>query len=199
DPAREPAGSGRGLLETVGAEAGRAGGLNGTLGAKAGEPAESGRGLLETVSAGSGRVGGLAGIVGGLPASGGEPPEAVDASPVGGLGGAGSALPEPLGSPPGMGALPEAVGAAPVAVGALHKAHVLGVGAGDLRRAGPVPSADVPAVAVADEPEVDPDVTYESGEPSVSSEERPLSYAAFYGIPYVAMPTVARHRRRIRS
>jgi hypothetical protein len=57
----------------------------------------------------------------------------------------------------------------------------------------------VPAVAVADEPDVGPDATYESGEPPVSSGDRPLSYAAFYGIPYVAMPTVDRHRMRIRS
>jgi hypothetical protein len=58
----------------------------------------------------------------------------------------------------------------------------------------------VPAVAVADASEVDPDVVYEeSGEPSVSSEVRPLSYAAFYGIPYVPMPTVYRRRTRIRS
>ncbi|MFJ8463516.1 DMT family transporter [Streptomyces swartbergensis] len=200
-PAGEPtAGSGRGLLETVGAGAGRGGGLSGAAGSlpgPAGEPAQSGRGLLETVGAGSGRVGGLAGTVGGLPAGGGELPGAVDASPP--VGGMVSTSSEPLGSPPGIGELPEAVGAAPVAVVALHKAHTPGVGAGDLRGAGPVPSADVPAVAVADEPDVAPDVTYESGEPSVSSEERPLSYAAFYGIPYVPMPTVDRHRRRIRS
>jgi hypothetical protein len=50
----------------------------------------------------------------------------------------------------------------------------------------------MPAVAGAGEPEAGPDGAYESG-------ERPLSYAAFYGIPYVPMPTVDRHRRRIRS
>jgi hypothetical protein len=156
------------------------------------------RGLLETVGAEAGRGGGLTGIVGGLPASGGEPPEAVDASPVGGLVSASS---EPLGSPPGIDALPEAVGVA--SVGMSTPAKATGVGAGDLGGAGQGPSGDmavtVPAAAVADGPEV----TYESGEPSVSAEvssgERPLSYVAFYGIPYVAMPTVDRHRRRIRS
>ncbi|GAP51770.1 DMT family transporter [Streptomyces azureus] len=180
-PAGEPAGSGRGLLETVGAEAGRGGGLSGAVGAE------------------SGHAGYLAGSVGGLSASGGELPEAVDASPVGGLGGRVGVSPEPLGSPADIGALAETVGAPPVAVGALHKA--LGVGAGDLGGAGRGPSGDVPVpgIAVADEPGVAPDVTYESGEPPVSSEERPLSYAAFYGIPYVSMPTMDRHRRRIRS
>ncbi|MET9682804.1 DMT family transporter [Streptomyces coeruleorubidus] len=139
-PAAEPAGSGRGrLLETVGAESGRGGGLS---------------------------RGDLSGTVG---------PE--------------SGSPQPLESPPvGVEALPE----------------VLGVGAGVPGGAGRGPSGDVavtvPAVAVVDESEVDPDVAFEeSGEPSVSSEERPLSYAAFYGIPYVPMPTVNRHRRRIRS
>jgi hypothetical protein len=45
-----------------------------------------------------------------------------------------------------------------------------------------------------------PDVVYESGESSVpSDDERPLSYAPFYGIPYVPLPTVERHRTRVRS
>ncbi|MEU6914972.1 DMT family transporter [Streptomyces olindensis] len=45
-----------------------------------------------------------------------------------------------------------------------------------------------------------PDVAYESGEPSVSADDRrPLSYVPFYGIPYVPMPTVGRHRTRVRS
>ncbi|MBB4710911.1 drug/metabolite transporter (DMT)-like permease [Streptomyces luteogriseus] len=44
--------------------------------------------------------------------------------------------------------------------------------------------------------------SYESGEPSVvaaSDDERPLSYVPFYGIPYVPLPTVDRHRMRVRS
>ncbi|WP_338784672.1 DMT family transporter [Streptomyces sp. DG1A-41] len=162
-PSAESAGSVRGLLETVGAESGRAGALREALGA---EP---------------GRAGALSRIVGGPPGSGGKLPRAADAP-----------LQQTVDAPP------------PVAVGALPKA--LGAGAGKRGPAGREASGDpvcVPAVpvsvAVAGEREVDREVAYESGEPSVNSEERPLSYAAFYGIPYVPMPTVDRHRTRIRS
>ncbi|MET9523230.1 DMT family transporter [Streptomyces coeruleorubidus] len=224
-PAGEPAGSGRGPLEPVGAEAGRGAGLSGSGGAesrRAGDlagtvgglpgPVGSQRDLLEAVGAEAGRGTGLsgsggaeAGRVGGLAGTGGSLPARVGGSaatvgdlagPAGESAGNVQGLPEtvgaeagPLGSPTGIGALPEAV--------------ALGVGAGDLGGAGRGPSGDVPvpvpAVAVAEETGVGPDVTYESGEPSVPSGERPLSYAAFYGIPYVAMPMVHRHRRRIRS
>ncbi|GGU39650.1 hypothetical protein GCM10010244_77220 [Streptomyces coeruleorubidus] len=221
-PAGELAGSGRGLLEAVGAEAGRGAGLSGAVSAesrRAGDlasglpgPVGSQRDRLETVGAEAGRGAGLsgsggaeAGRVGGLAGTGGSLPARVGGSaatvsdlagPAGESAENGQGLPEtvgaaagPLGSPTGIGALPEAV--------------ALGVGAGDLGGAGREPSGDVsvpvPAVAVAEETGVGPDVTYESGEPSVPSGERPLSYAAFYGIPYVAMPMVHRHRRRIRS
>jgi hypothetical protein len=102
-----------------------------------------------------------------------------------------SLLPEPVGAslPGTVGApLPETMGAPPVAVGALPRAMGAEVGRG---ASGDVP---VPAVAGAGrgETEAGPDVAYESG-------ERPLSYAACYGIPYVPMPTVERHRTRIRS
>ncbi|UOB08678.1 DMT family transporter [Streptomyces sp. HP-A2021] len=191
-PAGEPAGSVRGPLETVGAESGRVGALTETVGAESGRVGT----LTETVSAGSGRVGTLAGAVGGPPGSGGELsgsvdsllpetvesllPETVD-----------SLFPEPVGA-----SLPETVGEPPVAVAAPSRAT--GGGAGDPGGAGRGASGDVPvtvpavAGAVAGEAEAGPDGAYESG-------ERPLSYAAFYGIPYVAMPTVDRHRRRIRS
>jgi hypothetical protein len=45
------------------------------------------------------------------------------------------------------------------------------------------------------------DASYESGEPSAaaSDDERPLSYVPYYGIPYVPLPTVDRHRMRVRS
>ncbi|MFJ8591651.1 DMT family transporter [Streptomyces sp. NPDC093598] len=46
------------------------------------------------------------------------------------------------------------------------------------------------------------DASYESGEPAVavaSDDERPLSYVPFHGIPYVPLPTVDRHRMRVRS
>jgi drug/metabolite transporter (DMT)-like permease len=113
--------------------------------------------------------------------------------------GAGASLPETVDAllPETVGAsLPETVGAPPVAVGALPRA--MGAGGGDRGGAdrgasgdAPVP-VPMPAVAGAGELEAGPDGAYESG-------ERPLSYAAFYGIPYVPMPTVDRHRRRIRS
>jgi hypothetical protein len=35
--------------------------------------------------------------------------------------------------------------------------------------------------------------------PVPAGDERPLSYVPFYGIPYVPMPAVDRHRVRIRS
>ncbi|MDQ1014574.1 DMT family transporter [Streptomyces afghaniensis] len=101
-----------------------------------------------------------------------------------------SLLPEPVGA-----SLPGTVGAPPVAVGALPRAMGAEVGRGASRDV-PVPAV---AGAGAGEPEAGPDVAYESGEPSVHSGERPLSYAACYGIPYVPMPTVDRHRTRIRS
>jgi drug/metabolite transporter (DMT)-like permease len=179
-PAAEPVGGVRGVLETVGAQSG-----------PAGEPAGSLRGVPETVGAQSGPAGEPAGSLRGVPETVGA-----QSGRGGGLSGTLSASPEPLGSTPGIGALPETVG-----VSALPRA--LGAGAGHLGGAGRGPSGDVPvpvpAVAVADEPDVGPDATYESGEPPVSSGDRPLSYAAFYGIPYVAMPTVDRHRMRIRS
>ncbi|MFI6851067.1 DMT family transporter [Streptomyces sp. NPDC050416] len=95
-----------------------------------------------------------------------------------------SLLPEPVGA-----SLPGTVGAPPVAVGAPPRAMGAEAGRG---ASGDVP---VPAVAGAGTGETEaggPDVAYESG-------ERPLSYAVSYGIPYVPMPTVDRHRTRIRS
>jgi drug/metabolite transporter (DMT)-like permease len=163
-------------------------GATGMLPGPSREPAGSVRGPLETVGAESGRVGALAGAVGGPPGSGGELPGTVDALLPETVG---ASLPEPVGA-----SLPEAVGASPVAVGSLSRA--MGAGAGDRGGAGRGAPGDVPvtvpavAGAVAGEAGAGADVAYESG-------ERPLSYAAFYGIPYVAMPTVDRHRRRIRS
>lgn len=46
------------------------------------------------------------------------------------------------------------------------------------------------------------DASSESGEPSVvaaSDDTRPLSYVPFYGIPYVPLPTIDRHRMRVRA
>ncbi|OXS35329.1 hypothetical protein CHR28_09985 [Streptomyces sp. XY006] len=54
-----------------------------------------------------------------------------------------------------------------------------------------VPGPGAPGVA---------DGPYESGVPPVpAGDERPLSYEPFYGVPYVPMPTVDRHRVRIKS
>ncbi|MGW7511649.1 DMT family transporter [Streptomyces massasporeus] len=64
-----------------------------------------------------------------------------------------------------------------------------------------VPGPDAVAAAAAVVASV-ADASYESGEPSVaaaSDDERPLSYVPFYGIPYVPLPTVDRHRMRVRS
>ncbi|MFH9984785.1 DMT family transporter [Streptomyces luteogriseus] len=63
----------------------------------------------------------------------------------------------------------------------------------------PGPGAVAAAAAVVASVEA---TTYESGEPSAvaaSDDERPLSYVPFYGIPYVSLPTVDRHRMRVRS
>ncbi|MFF7486553.1 DMT family transporter [Streptomyces luteogriseus] len=63
----------------------------------------------------------------------------------------------------------------------------------------PGPGAVAAAAAVVASVEA---TTYESGEPSAvaaSGDERPLSYVPFYGIPYVPLPTVDRHRMRVRS
>ncbi|SMQ20823.1 Magnesium transporter NIPA [Streptomyces sp. Ag82_O1-12] len=65
----------------------------------------------------------------------------------------------------------------------------------------PMPGPDAVAAAAAVVASV-ADASYESGEPSVaaaSDDERPLSYVPFYGIPYVPLPTVDRHRMRVRS
>ncbi|MFF7039104.1 DMT family transporter [Streptomyces massasporeus] len=64
-----------------------------------------------------------------------------------------------------------------------------------------VPGPDAVAAAAAVVASV-ADASYESGEPSVAAapdDERPLSYVPFYGIPYVPLPTVDRHRMRVRS
>ncbi|MFF0002863.1 DMT family transporter [Streptomyces tibetensis] len=67
-----------------------------------------------------------------------------------------------------------------------------------------VPEPDAPVAVLAPGPGAaapGADAAYESGEPSVvaADDERPLSYVPFYGIPYVPLPTVDRHRIRVRS
>ncbi|MEV5101790.1 DMT family transporter [Streptomyces massasporeus] len=64
-----------------------------------------------------------------------------------------------------------------------------------------VPGPDAVASAAAVVASV-ADASYESGEPSAVAapdDERPLSYVPYYAIPYVPLPTVGRHRMRIRS
>ncbi|MFF8933461.1 DMT family transporter [Streptomyces paradoxus] len=71
----------------------------------------------------------------------------------------------------------------------------------------PVAAAAV-AVAVPDTPAAVPlpgagdKTSYGSGESSgvvASDDDRPLSYVPFYGIPYVPLPVIDRHRMRVRS
>jgi hypothetical protein len=66
----------------------------------------------------------------------------------------------------------------------------------------PLPGPDAVAAAAAMVASV-ADASYESGEPSAaavaSDDERPVSYVPYYGIPYVPLPTVDRHRMRVRS
>ncbi|MFC9684408.1 DMT family transporter [Streptomyces sp. NPDC056948] len=206
----EPARSGRCRPEPVGAGSTGTGDPAGTVGSLPG----SRNALRETVRASPVGVGTLSGAVNASP----EPrstlpgalPETVRASPVGegALAGASSASPEPRSALPEIGVLPETVGAPPTAVGVLPKTLGVGAvsaGAGDRGAAGRGRSGDepvsVPRRLAAEEPEASPDVPYESGEPPVSSDpdRRPLSYVPFYGIPYVPLPTVDRHRARVRS
>ncbi|MFI6370719.1 DMT family transporter [Streptomyces sp. NPDC050546] len=159
------------------------------------EPTGSGRGRPEPVRAGSAGTGDAAGTVRSLLGSRDSLPETVRASPVevGSLAEAVNGSEEPLG------ALTATVGAPPVAVGALPQARA---GAGDRGTAGRGRSGDEAVPLTAEEPEAAPDMPYESGEPPVASgpgERRPLSYVPFYGIPYVPLPTVDRHRTRVRS
>ncbi|MER5835926.1 DMT family transporter [Streptomyces sp. NPDC002130] len=68
-----------------------------------------------------------------------------------------------------------------------------------------VPEPDAPVAVLAQGPGAaaapGADAAYESGEPSVAAtaDERPLPYVPFHGIPYVPLPTVDRHRIRVRS
>ncbi|MFJ4535233.1 DMT family transporter [Streptomyces tibetensis] len=67
-----------------------------------------------------------------------------------------------------------------------------------------VPEPDAPVAVLAPGPGAaapGADAASESGEPPVvaADDERPLSYVPFYGIPYVPLPTVDRHRTRVRS
>ncbi|MFF8015226.1 DMT family transporter [Streptomyces sp. NPDC007929] len=64
-----------------------------------------------------------------------------------------------------------------------------------------VPGPDAVAAAAAVVASV-ADASYESGESPVTAatgDQRPLSYVPYYGIPYVPLPTVGRHRTRVRS
>ncbi|WP_455711167.1 DMT family transporter [Streptomyces iakyrus] len=68
----------------------------------------------------------------------------------------------------------------------------------------PVASAVVPdtPAAVFVPGAVGADASYEGGESSVaaaSDDDRPFSYVPFYGIPYVPLPVIDRHRMRVRS
>ncbi|GAA2570750.1 hypothetical protein GCM10010304_06290 [Streptomyces roseoviolaceus] len=169
--------------------------------------------LPETVSVSPAIVGGLAGVVSAspelrsAPTESGALHEAVGAPPM-----AVGALPETVGAPPmAVGALPETVGAPPMAVGVLPKTLDVGAASAEASDRGgtgrgrsvdePVPTP-TPRPLDTDTPETAPaDIPYESGEPPVPSGfgERPLSYVPFHGVPYVPLPTIDRHRTRVRS
>ncbi|MEU2266977.1 DMT family transporter [Streptomyces olindensis] len=104
---------------------------------------------------------------------------------------------------PGGGGVPQPVGAVPGVVGGVVE-PVGGPGEGASAEADAVPGGGPLLVEEVLVPgpraSPGPDVAYESGEPPVSADaQRPLSYLPFYGIPYVPMPTVDRHRTRVRS
>ncbi|MFF8391896.1 DMT family transporter [Streptomyces sp. NPDC016172] len=131
----------------------------------------------------------------------------------------GSGLPEPTGGPESVAGVPGPVAAgakAAPAGGRLLVADLLVPGAetpAAVLVPGPatptavlMPGPETPAAVLVPEPAAvaapGEDASYESGEPSVaaaSDDERPLSYVPFYGIPYVPLPTVDRHRMRVRS
>ncbi|GAA4326934.1 hypothetical protein GCM10023086_54740 [Streptomyces venetus] len=211
-------GVGGAMPDTGGAMPGSEGAMPGRRGAIA---PENPRAAVGSRTAGAAPAGAAAPRTAGLPVAVGTLAETTRAQPETGV-----ALPETVGAPPiavgtlaettdtlpgstgtgtpsdTRGTLPETVGAPPIAVGSLSKA--LG-GAGGARAGGTGAGRDgeepvsVPRPLAADGLRAGPDVTYESGEASADSDERVLSYVPFFGIPYVALPTVDRHRRRVRS
>ncbi|MEG8280272.1 DMT family transporter [Streptomyces sp. AHA2] len=67
----------------------------------------------------------------------------------------------------------------------------------DVLGPGPAVPRASPGAAV---PRASPDAAHAGGEPPVvPGEGRPLPYAPFYGIPYVPLPVLDRHRARVRS
>ncbi|MGW3989375.1 DMT family transporter [Streptomyces sp. NPDC004830] len=134
------------------------------------------------------RVGG-----GGVPDSAADLPEPVA---VGGVPDSPADLSEPV-AVGAVGGVPERVGSGGVTgsgSGAVGAAGVEG-----RRAAGPLLVEDVlvPGPAA---PRASPDAAPGSGQPpAVPDDERPLPYAPFYGIPYVPLPVLDRHRTRVRS
>ncbi|MFJ8713814.1 DMT family transporter [Streptomyces violaceus] len=195
---REPAtGSGRGRPEPVGAESVGAGPgeLAGAVSSLPGSWSE----LPQTAGASHAAAVSPARTVSSLPGGRSELPETVSVSPaiVGGLAGVVSASPELRSAPTEIGALPETLGVGAASAGASDRG---GTGRGRSVEE-PAPTA-TPRLLDTDAPETAPaDIPYESGEPPVPSGfgERPLSYVPFHGIPYVPLPTVDRHRTRVRS
>ncbi|MGW0610664.1 DMT family transporter [Streptomyces sp. NPDC002788] len=215
----EPEVAGTGLLP---ADAGL--GVTGAVPAPAKEALGSVRNLPEPVGGVPWAGGSLPGVAGGAPGAGGSLHETVEAvpEPVGAVPDDLRATPEPVGAvsvvgrglPDGRGRVHEPVGAPPRSVGRVHepvRRRPESVGAVP-ESPGGVEAEAVPAGGwslvedlLVPGPRVSraspvPEVAYESGEPSVSSDdERPLSYVPFDGIPYVPLPTAHRHRMRVRS
>lgn len=126
--------------------------------------------------------------------------------PVGGAESRGG-VPEPVGGPGSAARAPEPVpaGAEAGAAGGRRLVEDVLVPGPEIPAAVLVPGPETRAAVLVPGPGAaavpGQDASYESGEPSVapSDDERPLSYVPFYGVPYVPLPTVGRHRIRVRS
>ncbi|MCK8433074.1 hypothetical protein G3I77_08475 [Streptomyces sp. D2-8] len=116
-------------------------------------------------------------------------------------------VPEPVGGAESRGGVPEPVpaGAEAGSAGGRRLVEDVLVPGPEIPAAVLVPGPETPAAVLLPGPGAaaapGQDASYESGEPSVaaSDDERPLSYVPFYGVPYVPLPTVGRHRIRVRS
>jgi drug/metabolite transporter (DMT)-like permease len=126
--------------------------------------------------------------VGAVPHSPADLPEPVT---VGSVPDSPADLPEPV----TVGSVPE-----PLGVGGVCRSGAAGAAGVEGRRAaGPLLVEDVRVPGPA-APRASPEAAHGDGQPpAVPRDERPLPYAPFYGIPYVPLPVLDRHRTRVRS